>query len=467
MSRFSDAVGGTGFGGDGDSGDSGGSDSGGGGEGGGGSGGGSSSGGDSTTASGGGSSSFSGGGSGGTATTYDVTDYGAAGDGTTDDTQAIRDAANAADPGETVYFPSGTYLVGSNSNYPLDYPMDGSWDNLTWEGEDWSTTTVKMDGGHSNFHMMFRSDSGGGHQTDRVTFKQLEFDMNAANNQNAGGSLWYRLYDAQGTFTMRDCIVRDTLNAGVQIEDQMDATIEFCDFVDIGDASVAAGHCINPNPDSAQTYDVYRCYFENGSGQAVNMGRDDTNNDWVTLNFDENYRSGGIGGVKMSTEAAQANIRNSHFVGDGTNTLRTIKSNSPDSADCGSVLIDNCKIEQDTGSGIDLACDGGHPTVDIDQTALVDVALDGIRSFADGNGKAVTVYRSDMNAGHFSCHNVGPNNDGAAVFFNPDASGTVDKVSHNNTSGLGTTNNVTVTTNDAGGSQISPNIVAEADTGPR
>ncbi|RKN83832.1 right-handed parallel beta-helix repeat-containing protein [Paenibacillus ginsengarvi] len=42
-----------------------------------------------------------------------VTDFGAVGDGTTDDTTAIQSALNATAAGGTVYFPLGTYLISS------------------------------------------------------------------------------------------------------------------------------------------------------------------------------------------------------------------------------------------------------------------------------------------------------------------------------------------------------------------
>ena len=49
---------------------------------------------------------------------YNVHDYGATGDGRTDDTAAITEAITAAGPtsaptGNTVYFPAGKYLVTS------------------------------------------------------------------------------------------------------------------------------------------------------------------------------------------------------------------------------------------------------------------------------------------------------------------------------------------------------------------
>ena len=45
---------------------------------------------------------------------FDVTDYGATGDGTTDDTEAIQDAIDACEAagGGTVFFPAGIYVVG-------------------------------------------------------------------------------------------------------------------------------------------------------------------------------------------------------------------------------------------------------------------------------------------------------------------------------------------------------------------
>lgn len=51
----------------------------------------------------------------------DVTEFGAVGDGETDDSAALRDAHEAAREGGTVYYPSGTYLreyFTDNHAYP-------------------------------------------------------------------------------------------------------------------------------------------------------------------------------------------------------------------------------------------------------------------------------------------------------------------------------------------------------------
>lgn len=49
----------------------------------------------------------------GTAPVFNVKDYGAVGDGSTNDTTAIQNAINASSPGDVVYYPAGTYLVSS------------------------------------------------------------------------------------------------------------------------------------------------------------------------------------------------------------------------------------------------------------------------------------------------------------------------------------------------------------------
>ena len=71
---------------------------------------------------------------------YNVRDYGATGDGRTDDTAAITEAISAAGPasaptGNTVYFPAGKYLVTSSLAVP---PA------LTLQGAGWNTPGAQV-----------------------------------------------------------------------------------------------------------------------------------------------------------------------------------------------------------------------------------------------------------------------------------------------------------------------------------
>ena len=70
--------------------------------------------------------------------TVSVKDFGAVGDGVTDDTDAIKAAVTTAG---SVYFPSGTYLCGDVIG---DVPCD-------LIGESWITTTIEYTGTSADF----------------------------------------------------------------------------------------------------------------------------------------------------------------------------------------------------------------------------------------------------------------------------------------------------------------------------
>lgn len=123
-------------------------------------------------------------------TIYDVTQspYNAAGDGVTDDFTAIDTALRAAilDPGSTLYFPNGTYLIGNKL----------WWGNatLTWEGESESGAIIKASNTFSADSMV------AGFMADNVTVKNLTFES-VDDNVNTSGTF----YQALNFNTSSDC----------------------------------------------------------------------------------------------------------------------------------------------------------------------------------------------------------------------------------------------------------------------
>jgi hypothetical protein len=118
-----------------------------------------------------------------------IVDHGAAVDGTTDDTAAIRDAIEAAGPGDVVTFPAGTTLVsGDDKSQPgvAAIPIDGDAhaSNLTLRGEG-EASVVQMDGGHERDHKIFEIRVRSGIKG--LTLENITIDGAAADQPQADG----------------------------------------------------------------------------------------------------------------------------------------------------------------------------------------------------------------------------------------------------------------------------------------
>lgn len=112
---------------------------------------------------------------------HDIRDFGAAVDGQTDDTAAVRAAIEKARPGETVRFPSGTTLVSSanrEDTAAIRLRGDDLPDDLTLRGTG-KDAVIRMAGGHSVNHQAFFIEVMGG-------LKGLEIrDLRLDGNRNA------------------------------------------------------------------------------------------------------------------------------------------------------------------------------------------------------------------------------------------------------------------------------------------
>lgn len=146
---------------------------------------------------------------------FDVTSYGAVGNGTTDDRDAIQDAIDACETagGGVVYFPKGTYLIDSSVNVTLQASplvttpvgiVVGA-DYVTLEGDGRGLSIIKL-GDDVNAQLVgFGNAVASG-------ISKLELDGNSANQTGSWAGL-YTYNDLTG-FKVKDVFVHHTSGYG-------------------------------------------------------------------------------------------------------------------------------------------------------------------------------------------------------------------------------------------------------------
>ncbi len=140
-------------------------------------------------------------------TAFNVTDYGALGDGANDDTAAVQAAINAAQAGGgIVFFPPGTYLTRGQTLYSRVHLRGSGGDATTlklWPGA--NTAILRSDG----FAELTGTGASGGIQLFSV--RDLALDGNKSQNGTTGYGL--QLYGYE--YELTEVIVFDCHNDGV------------------------------------------------------------------------------------------------------------------------------------------------------------------------------------------------------------------------------------------------------------
>lgn len=143
---------------------------------------------------------------------YNVKDYGAAGDGVTDDAAAIQSALNAG-AGKLVYFPAGTYLVGTTLKVPSSTTVRG-------QGRD--ATTIKRKSGAAIW-LMENADRATTGNTD-ISVSGLTFD-GARTGTTDIPTRWGCYFSRMARLTVSECAFKSCDSDGLTIEFTNNATV--------------------------------------------------------------------------------------------------------------------------------------------------------------------------------------------------------------------------------------------------
>jgi hypothetical protein len=138
---------------------------------------------------------------------FDVTTYGAVGDGANDDRPAIQDAIDAAEvSGGVVYFPKGIYLLDSSTVSGLCLTVEAN--DVFLRGDGRGVSVLKVGDGQNAACVNFQYMTGGG-------ISGLEIDGNRANQAGGHG---VRSGGGLVGWLCRDMYIHDTFSYGIGLQ---------------------------------------------------------------------------------------------------------------------------------------------------------------------------------------------------------------------------------------------------------
>jgi hypothetical protein len=181
-----------------------------------------------------------------------VKDFGAAGDGTTDDRAAIQSAIDAvATDGGMVFFPAGTYLVSTPG---LVLPEAGF---VCLQGEGMESTTIKRSTSGQNFVLLEAS----GADADNPAFSNDIRDMTLHGNDGGIAPVLRSYYFARMTMD-RVRVFANTTGAGWEIVQGWDSYFTRCRIDNCG-SSDATYSCVEIAARTTDTVDAFGYGIDN------------------------------------------------------------------------------------------------------------------------------------------------------------------------------------------------------------
>lgn len=212
---------------------------------------------------------------------YNVTAYGAKGDGSTNDTSAIQatiDAAYGAGGG-VVYLPAGTYIVNPGIQVKS---------NVTFRGSG-GGTILKLVASSTTDDNILKSES-----YDNVTIEELVVDGNRTNQGGTPGSYTHTQYGiyiaGSGKVTVRNVGVKSTTGVGIHIYNASATTVENCYSTDNNYHGFEVEQCVGSKFGNIYGFDNLLHGLLVSPGEVSGTGS--KYNHFVNCHFDSNDQYG-------------------------------------------------------------------------------------------------------------------------------------------------------------------------------
>ncbi|MGP7818691.1 glycoside hydrolase family 55 protein [Niallia sp. 01092] len=221
---------------------------------------------------------------------FKVEDFGAKGDGTTDDSEAINDTIHAASKagGGTIFFKKGTYLVTSTIFVPKNISIigDGKTTTTLKRTDDAVESILKLEGDQTIQSIGLKSKLGTLLAGDNITILDCKFTNSIQGIQNSftvhNLSVINSLFDGSGygilsnqnpSYNVKiiNCLFKNNTSDDIEINAESENwLIENCIFKDNKSKSENAGFAIGVAI-KAKNITIKNCSFNNIAGQSVHV----------------------------------------------------------------------------------------------------------------------------------------------------------------------------------------------------
>lgn len=242
--------------------------------------------------------------------TVSVKDFGAVGDGTTDDTTAIQNAITAIGNTKTIFFPAGTYKVSSTLNLQVaGIELCGESNNYSYGVNSINTTISFTNSGVGINTYVSPNSSTSGANVPYITLQNLAFAGNSTATVGIDGGFILQMYNCT-VHGFTTCGLR--LGVGGQTSKFTNTSFNgnYDGTVALGGGTYYFTNCqweVNTNCGVTGVFNggnFTNCIFESNGFFGANLGGSSDQTLFIACHFEQNEASAGASGyqVYMNTD---------------------------------------------------------------------------------------------------------------------------------------------------------------------